>query len=96
MRAGSVALHASCGTAAQNFIPSRISLTIIVVNSTQSGHSLLIPLLLTLPETSNLPIVFRFAECIPSETRRTSSLPSAALKTLGKKKTLSKEEVCRV
>ena len=26
-----------------------------------------------------------FAECIPSGTRRTRSLPSAALKTLGKK-----------
>ena len=28
-----------------------------------------------------------FAECIPSGTRRTSSLPSAVLKTLGKKNT---------
>jgi len=43
------------------------------------------------------------AECIPSDTRRTSSLPSATLKTLGKqgvlpsvKKTLGKEVVCRV
>ena len=49
-----------------------------------------------------------FAECILSDTRQTSFLPSAALKTLGKKKhsvkrrfaeckkTLSKEGVCRV
>jgi len=28
-----------------------------------------------------------FAECIPSGTRRISDLPSAALKTLGKKNT---------
>ena len=35
-----------------------------------------------------------FVECIPSGTRRTSSLSSAALKTLGKKK--AKEGVCRV
>jgi len=48
MRAGSVALHASCGTAAQNFIPSRISLTIIVVTCTQGGHSLLIPIIIEL------------------------------------------------
>ena len=41
----------------------------------------------SLPESSNLPSVFMFAECIPSGTRRTSSLPSAALKTLGKKNT---------
>ena len=40
----------------------------------------------SLPETSNLPSVFIFAECIPSGTRRTSSLPSAELKTLGKEK----------
>ena len=31
-----------------------------------------------------------FAECIPSDTRRTRSLPSAEIKTLGKKKTLGK------
>ena len=31
-----------------------------------------------------------FAECIPSGTRRLSSLPSAVLKTLGKTKTLGK------
>ena len=49
-----------------------------------------------------------FAECIPSGTRRISDLLSAALKTLGKKtlgkiwglpsvkKTLGKEQVCRV
>ena len=43
-----------------------------------------------LPETSNLPSVFVFAECILSGTRQTSFLPSAVLKTLGK------EEVCRV
>ena len=40
-----------------------------------------------LPETSNLPSVFVFTECILSGTRQTSSLPSAALKTLGKKNT---------
>ena len=40
----------------------------------------------SLPKTSNLPSVFMFAECFPSGTWRTSSLPSAALKTLGKKK----------
>ena len=40
----------------------------------------------SLPETSNLPSVFIFAECINSGTRRTSSLPSAALKTPDKKK----------
>ena len=62
----------------------------------------------TLPETSNLPSVFMFAECILSSTRQTRSLPSAALKTLGKnkhsvnrrftecKKTLGKDRVCRV
>jgi len=49
-----------------------------------------------LPDTSNLPSVFMFAEYIPSDTRRTCSLPSAALKTLGKKKTLGKDGVCRV
>jgi len=38
----------------------------------------------TLPESSNLPSVFLFAECIPPGTRRISSLPSAVLKTLGK------------
>ena len=43
-----------------------------------------------LPKTSNLSSVFMFAECIPSGTRQTSSLPSAELKTLGK------EGVCRV
>ena len=37
-----------------------------------------------------------FAECIFLGTQQTSSLPSDALKTLGKKKTLGKEEVCRV
>jgi len=36
-----------------------------------------------------------FAECILLGTRQTSSLPSAALKTLDKK-TLGKEEECRV
>jgi len=40
-----------------------------------------------LPETSNLPSVFMFAECIPSGTRQINSLPSAILKTLGKKNT---------
>ena len=44
----------------------------------------------SLPETSNLPSVFMFAECILSGTQQTRSLPSATLKTLGK------EEVCRV
>ena len=39
-----------------------------------------------LPETSNLPSVFMFAESILSDTRQTSCLPSAALKTFGKKK----------
>ena len=39
-----------------------------------------------LPETSNLLSVFMFAECILSGTRQISSLPSATLKTLGKKK----------
>ena len=39
----------------------------------------------SLPEFSNLPSVFGFAECISSDTRRTSSLLSAATKkTLGK------------
>ena len=49
-----------------------------------------------------------FVDCIPSGTRRISDLPSAALKTLGKKntrqnrgfaeckKTLGNERVCRV
>ena len=41
----------------------------------------------TLPETLNLLSVFMVAECIPSDTRRTRSLPSTALKTLGKKNT---------
>ena len=45
---------------------------------------------LTLLETSNLPSVFTFAECIPSGTRQINSLPGAILKTLGKK-TLGKE-----
>jgi len=40
----------------------------------------------SLPETLNLPSVFMFAECIFLGTRQTRSLPSAALKTLGKKK----------
>ena len=40
----------------------------------------------TLPEFSNLPSVFMFAKCISSGTQQTSSLPSADLKTLGKKK----------
>ena len=39
---------------------------------------------LTLPESSNLLSVFMFAECISSDTRRTSCLPSASLNTLGK------------
>ena len=39
----------------------------------------------SLPETSNLPSVFMFAECILSDTRQTRSLPIAALKTFGKK-----------
>ena len=47
----------------------------------------------TVPETSNLPSVFMFIECILSDTRQTSSLLSVALKTLGKKRTLGKEEV---
>ena len=38
-----------------------------------------------LPESSNLRSVYLFAECIPSGTRRTNSLPSAILKTLDKK-----------
>ena len=37
-----------------------------------------------------------FAECILSGTRQTSSLPSAAKKTLGKIITLGKKTVCRV
>ena len=39
-----------------------------------------------LPEFLNLPSVLMFVECILSGTRQTSYLPSAALKTLGKKK----------
>ena len=46
----------------------------------------------TLPETSNLPSVFMFAECILSGTRRTNSLPTAILKTLSKKNTRQREE----
>ena len=49
--------------------------------------------LLSLPESSNLPSVFMFAECIPSGTRRTSSLLRFAE---CQKKTLGKEGVCRV
>jgi len=45
----------------------------------------------TLPETSNLPSVFIFTECIPSDTRRISDLSSSAIKNRRKKKTLGKE-----
>ena len=51
---------------------------------------------LTLPESSNLLSVFMFAECISSDTRRTSPLPCAALKTLGKKNTRQREGLSSV
>ena len=37
-----------------------------------------------------------FAECIASDTRQTSTLPSAAKKTLGKIIALGKQTICRV
>ena len=49
-----------------------------------------------LQETGSLPSVFIFAECISSDTRQTSSLPSAAKKTLGKIIALGKQTLCRV